>query len=399
VFLIFSCFTMTATHSYAQDVAEAAKQERARKQAQQKKSKHVYTEEDLKRAQILTPEDRAELEAARKQTTPPSSQDSQQAAGSRAVGGQAGNAPSAPPLDWPAVATDADHLGVLPGFDVQPLPPGAPLGDVARRYRQLKFSQQLQRSAEFHLPFVEAPILASPKPMQPLRPPLPVTKPTPPTLDFSAAPSAPIVRSSSPRLAPLAPSLQPSRPLLPVIKPSHPRFAPSQPIVKRSPFSRPPAYVFAQPRINPSRPLVTPAAPLPPAVRVVPAPPTADAAPASSLTLSVVTVMPGDSLWKIAEQHLGQGLRWHDLLAVNPGILDPDHIVVGTQICLPSLVSPVRATTEFIVRPGDTLWSIARTHFGRASAWLCVANANPSLRDPNHIYPGQSLVLPASCKL
>jgi len=40
----------------AQDVAEAARQERAQNESKQKKSKHVYTEQELKRAQILTPE-------------------------------------------------------------------------------------------------------------------------------------------------------------------------------------------------------------------------------------------------------------------------------------------------------------------------------------------------------
>src|SRR5207249_9253604 len=38
-----------------QSVAEAARQERVHKQERQKKTKRVYTAEDLKRAQILTP--------------------------------------------------------------------------------------------------------------------------------------------------------------------------------------------------------------------------------------------------------------------------------------------------------------------------------------------------------
>jgi hypothetical protein len=42
--------------SYAQDVADAARQEQAPKAADQKSSRHVYTEEDLQRPVILTPE-------------------------------------------------------------------------------------------------------------------------------------------------------------------------------------------------------------------------------------------------------------------------------------------------------------------------------------------------------
>src|SRR6266849_8320604 len=69
--LLFSCALLFTTECYAQDVADTAKQERARKQSQQKKSKHVYTAEDLKRAQVLTPEGRAQLEARRNRPAPP----------------------------------------------------------------------------------------------------------------------------------------------------------------------------------------------------------------------------------------------------------------------------------------------------------------------------------------
>src|SRR6267378_5995790 len=68
--LLFSWALFLTTECYAQDVTDAAKQERARKESQQKKSKHVYTEEDLKRAQILTPEDRAQFEARKNQAVP-----------------------------------------------------------------------------------------------------------------------------------------------------------------------------------------------------------------------------------------------------------------------------------------------------------------------------------------
>jgi nucleoid-associated protein YgaU len=124
----------------------------------------------------------------------------------------------------------------------------------------------------------------------------------------------------------------------------------------------------------------------------------APVAPAPSAKLKVITVQPGDSLWKLAEQNLGHGLRWRDLLAANPGILDPNHIVAGAQLYLPATVTPFGVATKFTVRPGDTLWTIAQAQFGRASAWSCIAQANPAIRDANRIYPGQSLTLPASCK-
>src|SRR6267378_2790112 len=118
--LIASCAVFGVTQCSAQDVTEGARQERAQKESKQKKSKHVYTEQDLKRAQILTPEDRAQVEAKKNQPAPSSVEKSPEA------------------------------------VDAQSLAPDAPLGDVARRFRKQKQSQKLQQSAEFHLPFAEA---------------------------------------------------------------------------------------------------------------------------------------------------------------------------------------------------------------------------------------------------
>ncbi len=319
--LLFSCALLFTTECYAQDVADAAKQERARKESLQKKSKHVYTEEDLKRAQILTPEDRAQIEARKNQAAP-----------------DAGEKPE-----------DA--------LDAKSLSPDVPLGDVARRFRRLKELQKLQQSAEFHLPLADAPVLASPKPMQPVRP-------------HAFKPAAPAA----------------------------PHFAPYRPPVKHSPFARPRIFTAAPPMIAPSRP---------PAARLAPAQPSAPVAPTIAplnpakrdVVPTVVTVKRGDSLWKLAQQHLGRGVRWHDLLSSNPDILDPNHIVAGSQIVLPTSISSVRTTTKFTVRPGDTLSQIAQSQLGRASYAACIAHANPSIYDPNLIYAGQVLLLPASCTL
>jgi nucleoid-associated protein YgaU len=309
--LIFSFVVFGATQSYAQDVADAARQENARKQKQHKKSKHVYTEEDLKRAQILAPEDRAQIEAKKNQPAPPAAENSRDA------------------------------------VDAQSLPANAPLGDVARQLRRQKELEQLRRSAEFHIQVPDAPVLASPKPLvQPLLPP--------------------------------------------TSKPARPNFAPFRPPVKRSPFQRPSIILPAPPRVLPSQP---------PAVRVTPALPATRTpiAPPANSKLGVVTVQPGDSLWRLAQQKLGQGLRWHELLSVNPNITNPNHIEAGTQLYLPAAVSPVRTATKFTVREGDTLTGIAQTQLGHASYWSCIAHANPSIRDANLIFAGQVLLLPASC--
>src|SRR5258708_33837225 len=100
--LFVSCGVFGATQCSAQDVAEAARPERSQKESKQKKSKHVYTEQELNRAQILTPEDRAQVEAKKNQPAPPSAEKSTEA------------------------------------VDPQSLPGDAPLGDAARRFRKQK---------------------------------------------------------------------------------------------------------------------------------------------------------------------------------------------------------------------------------------------------------------------
>lgn len=106
---------------------------------------------------------------------------------------------------------------------------------------------------------------------------------------------------------------------------------------------------------------------------------------------------PGDSLWKLAQQDLGKGLRWPDLLAVNPGIVDANHIVAGSQIYLPAAAASARTATKITIQKGDTLSQIAQSRLGHASYAGCIAHANPAIRDANHIFAGQSLLLPASC--
>ena len=327
-----------------QTVAEAARQERARKETQRKESKHVYTAEDLKREHILTPEDRAHLEARKNQqpAAPTNTQQPQESVAGLAVARSAKGAAVPPEVDAASTSTTSTNV---------------PLGDVARGLRREKQSQQLQRSAEFHLPFADAPVLASPKaPAQPLVPPAVVP---------------PAVVDPAPRVV-----------------------APLRPFVKRSPFERP-RLLPAPPAVPASRAIVP--APLAPGTLPVPTPPSVPASPAISGKLTIVTVKPGDSLWKFAASRLGNGHRWQELLALNPGLRNPDVLQVGSQIVVPSSVAPPRAPMKYTVRHGDTLWTIAQTQLHRRSAWACIADANPELRDANLIQDGQVLFFPARC--
>src|SRR6267154_356155 len=318
--LFVSCAVLGATQCSAQGVAEAARQERTQKESKQKKTKHVYTEQDMKGDQIMTQEDRTQVEAKKNPAVPPLAEKPQDA------------------------------------VDAQSLPPDAPLGDVARRFRKQKESQKLERSAEFHLPFADAPALASPKPpAMPLHPPH--------------------------------------------SNPAPPKFVPYQSPRKRSPFERPRVFMSAPSRVVPSHPPAVRVAPAQPAARasIAPVAPVVPVAPNGAAKLNAIVVKPGDSLWKIAAEKLGKGLRWHDLLAVNPAIVDANYIAVGSQIYLPAGVA-LRTATKITVHKGDTLSKIARTQLRHASLWTCIAHANPVVQDTNLIYEGQSLFIPASCE-
>ena len=52
-------------------------------------------------------------------------------------------------------------------------------------------------------------------------------------------------------------------------------------------------------------------------------------------------------------------------------------------------------TTTHTVVGGDCLWNIAKTVYGDGSKWKLIAEANPSISNPDLIYPGQVLNIPA----
>lgn len=47
------------------------------------------------------------------------------------------------------------------------------------------------------------------------------------------------------------------------------------------------------------------------------------------------------------------------------------------------------------VQSGDTLWGIAKTYYGDGGQYTKIAAANPSIKNPNLIYAGQVLTIPA----
>lgn len=63
-----------------------------------------------------------------------------------------------------------------------------------------------------------------------------------------------------------------------------------------------------------------------------------------------------------------------------------------------AVAAPVEAEATFhTVERGDTLSKIAQKHYGKAGAYMKIFEANkPMLSDPDKIYPGQVLRIPAA---
>ncbi|WP_298746984.1 LysM peptidoglycan-binding domain-containing protein [uncultured Serinicoccus sp.] len=118
------------------------------------------------------------------------------------------------------------------------------------------------------------------------------------------------------------------------------------------------------------------------------------------------TVQPGDTLWDIAEDHLGAGERYPEVYTANNDQLTSPHLIYpGTVLVLPSSVGTVTGpeVTEVVVAPGDTLSGLAAEHLGDPDRWPEIYDASTDtlqdssarLDDPDLIHPGWRLHIPA----
>ncbi len=120
---------------------------------------------------------------------------------------------------------------------------------------------------------------------------------------------------------------------------------------------------------------------------------TASAAPSASGLVHVVKY--GDTLYSIARTY---GTTVWAISAAN-GIANPNLIWVGQRLVIPTGAPPgpppgppPGGGTVYIVRHGDTLYSIARVS-GTTVAAISAANG---ISNPNCIYAGQRLIIPSS---
>lgn len=79
------------------------------------------------------------------------------------------------------------------------------------------------------------------------------------------------------------------------------------------------------------------------------------------------TVQSGDTLWGLAETHLGDGAKYKKILDCNPDITDADEIYAGTTINIPKIKASTPKSTPKPVKPAPTKESAPETHKDTAS--------------------------------
>lgn len=138
-----------------------------------------------------------------------------------------------------------------------------------------------------------------------------------------------------------------------------------------------------------------------------------------------VTVARGDTLWGLAERHLGSGHRYTEIRDLNLGRAQPDGralsdahwIYPGWRLLLPADAVDVNAppaqasasagamelaAADYTVTPGDTLWDISAEQLGDPLRYPEIVELNRgrpqpdggALQDPDLIRPGWVLQLP-----
>ncbi len=101
--------------------------------------------------------------------------------------------------------------------------------------------------------------------------------------------------------------------------------------------------------------------------------------------VEIYTVQRGDSLWSIAEKLLGDGIRFLELAKLN-NITSPYTIHVGQ-------VLSISGARLYTVKAGDSPWQIAQEILGDGRRYAEIVQLN-GLKEPYTIYAGQILKIP-----
>jgi nucleoid-associated protein YgaU len=323
-------FSIFAIQTRSQNAAGAARQERARKAIEQKSARHVYTDDDLKRKTILTPEDQLRVEACKqRQNTSPAEQNAK-----------------------------------LPSNPNDPNAQTESLGEIARRFRQEKAGQEAEQAAKKKFtPFpyeVPADALAEPdSEVVPLMAPesavMTNARPTESARRDMGHPKIPVAAARG-RVSPFQP-----RPL------SSLPFAPPLPLRASS------VLPADAPRTIEKLPSMAASG----GMKKI------EVQRGQSWWKLAELYLGSGARWQELWKLNANGGHPSELLKRGSVVLVPQ-IVKESESALLTIV----------VRKGDSLWSLAQERLGRGSAWECLALANREIVDYRHLAVGTPVRLP-----
>ncbi len=117
-------------------------------------------------------------------------------------------------------------------------------------------------------------------------------------------------------------------------------------------------------------------------------------------------VKPGESLWSIAEDHLGDGARYKEIAQLNRDLIggQPSFLEPGWVLKLPAPQANDTPAHPYGVQAGDTLSGIAQEQLGDADRWPEIYQASTGitqpggaqLTDPDVIDVGWKLTIPGA---
>ena len=319
---LFFLTTCVSTIS-AQDLGELARQERARKQAEPPHEVHIYTNDDLARPKILIPEGDAKIRDEAPKPEPAAASSASEEVKK-----------TAPLEDTAKIGNDGEapkpeKLVAPLAQAAQPDSPPVPLGDIARQYREQKLAREKQAQIEAapsrstHIYSNEdlgLPTILTPVDQEVFEA---AQKKLPPP-DAYKTPEIEAVEQGhfSPSLGDIARLYRRQVPTPQITQPN--RFplllgmtAFAEPAITRSVIRPPPRPRRVVRRVSSKFRLRRTALRL---------------TRTENLADRTITVKPGDTLWSLARQYLGQGRQWRQLQRANSWIRDPQHLRIGVQI-------------------------------------------------------------------
>jgi nucleoid-associated protein YgaU len=407
--MLWVCFlagNIARAQDETQDVAEAARQARARKaaQGQTQASTHVYTNEDLQRARILVDGRGASGDAnatldARTDAKAGGKKKTAAAIISAAAGKPApANSAAAKAATVTSAAANATATSTTAGADAQSADRAESLGEVARRYRREKAAREAERASHlptaspFHMEMTQ-PALAEIAPRRiTLQPAIPRAEKNRSAEEKMVLQAGAMKRDPFSRRVVVAPQRRAESPVAAISKPEA---APDA--IWKTKIAAAAEKKLAETReeLAAPRALATRSGASVAVPRAVKAP---SVGPASVTVPNVGSVETPAKAAQVVPATASTRAKTVVATRTPRAVLVPREAVApphgAATVASAAPVVPMGTERTVAVRAGDSLWRLSRRYMGSGARWREWMEANPGVGDPRRLQPGMTLVAP-----